>query len=149
MKTKKFKARTGAPFSVDDAQKIGEELEEIKSKKLLNPSNIVERAKNPKSILHQYFEWDNNEAAEKWRLQQARNITNHILEVIVIKGNPIEERAYFNVTAKNDTTAKDENIYVSLAEVIKTPSYKKQLLKEMEVTLENLLKLIKLFSSME
>jgi len=143
MKTKKFKARTGAPFSVDDAQKIGEELEEIKSKKLLNPSNIVERAKNPKSILHQYFEWDNNEAAEKWRLQQARNITNHILEVIVIKGNPIEERAFFNVTAK------DENIYVSLAEVIKTPSYKKQLLKEMEVTLENLLKLIKLFSSME
>jgi len=62
--------------------------------------------------------------------------------VIVIKGNVIEERAYFNVIAKNN-----ERSYVSLTEVIKVPSYKKQLLGEMQTTLENLLRLIKLFSS--
>jgi len=144
---KKFKARVGAPFSVKDAQKIGEELEQIKEKEVLNPSNIVKRAKNQESILHQYFEWNDTEASEKWRLQQARNITNHVMEVIVIKGTKTEERAFFNVVVKNNENA--ENIYVSLAEAIKTPNYKKQILKEMEVTLENLLRLIKLFSSME
>ena len=133
---KKFKSRAGAPFSVKDVQKIGEELEQIKSKSILNPNNIVERARNTKSVLHQYFDWDDTEAAEKWRLQQARNITNHILEVVIIKGNKIEQKAYFNVIAKNN-----KNAYVSLAEAITIPSYKKQLLKEMEVTLENLLKL--------
>jgi len=142
MKAKKFKPRNGAPFPKKDAQKIGEELENIKAKKNLTPNNVVEKAKNKKSILHKYFEWDNSEAAEKYRLQQAKNIINHVVEVIVIKGNVIEERAYFNVIAKNN-----ERSYVSLTEVIKVPSYKKQLLGEMQTTLENLLRLIKLFSS--
>ena len=141
---KKFKARTGAPFSVKDAQKIGEELDLIKSKTELNPNNIVERAKNPKSVLHNYFEWDSTKAAEQYRLQQARNIVNHIVEVIVIRGENVEQKAFFNVNTNEGT-----NVYVTLTEAIKTPSYRKQLIKEMETILENLLKLIKLFSSME
>ena len=144
MKAKKFKARAGCPFSIKDVQKIGEELEDIKSRGNLTPNRIVDRAKNNKSILHQYFEWDDTEAAEKYRLQQARQITNHIIEVIVIRGEKVEERAYFSVTAKNDEVS-----YVSLSEAITNPSYKKQLLKDMEGTLENLLRIIKLFSSME
>jgi len=125
MKAKKFKPRNGAPFPKKDAQKIGEELENIKAKKNLTPNNVNwKRQKNKKSILHKYFEWDNSEAAEKYRLQQAKNIINHVVEVIVIKGNVIEERAYFNVIAKNN-----ERSYVPLTEVIKVPSYKKHYLE--------------------
>ncbi len=138
---KKFKARTGAPFHKKDAQKIGEELSKIK---VLNPEKVIDKAKDPKSILNKYFEWDNTKAGEKFRLQQARNIVNHVIEIIVIKENPIEARAFFNVVAKSG-----ENEYVSLTEAVTTPSYKKQLLREMETILENLLRLIKLFSSME
>jgi len=144
MKTKKFKARVGAPFSVKDAQKVGEELEKIKAKGNLNPNNILESAKSKKSILHQYFDWDDTEAAEKWRISQARNITNHIIEVVVIKGKEHTHKAYFSVSVKNE-----EANYVSLTEAITIPNYRNQLLKEMETTLENLLKLIKLFSSMK
>jgi len=75
-------------------------------------------------------------------LQQARSIVSHVVEVVVIRGNEIEEKAYFNVVAKDEG-----NVYVSLTEAIKVPSYKKQLLKDMETTMENLLRLIKLFSS--
>ncbi len=141
---KKFKSRNGSPFLKKDTQKVGEELESIKSKENLTPFNIVERARNKKSILNKYFEWDDSEAAEKYRLQQARNIVNHVIEIVVIKGNRVEEKAYFNVITKNK-----ESTYVSLTEVIKTPEYKKQLLREMETTMENLIKIIKLFSSME
>jgi len=144
MKVKKFKARTGSPFKKKDAQKVGEELEKIKEKENLTPVSVVERAKNKKSILHKLFEWDDSEAAEQFRLQQARQIVNHVVEIVVIRGNEVEEKAYFNVVAK-----EGGNIYESLAEVIKVPSYKKQLLKEMETTMENLLRLIKLFSSMQ
>ncbi len=55
-----------------------------------------------------------------------------------------EVKAFFPVF-----TEENENIYVSVSEAISTPSYRKQLLKDMEATLENLLRLIKLFSSME
>lgn len=143
MKTKKkFKARTGSPFSNKDAQKIGEELESIKSKGVLTTLSIVKRARNPKSVLYDYFEWSNTIAAEKFRLQQARNIVNHIIEVTVIEGNPVEERAYFSVVSEDK-----KNVYVSLTEAITVTSYKKQLFKEMESTLQNLLRLIRLFSS--
>ena len=145
MKIKKiFKARPGAPFSKNDAQAIGEELENIKSHTTLNPPAIVERATNHKSVLHKYFDWDNSVAAEKWRLNQARDIANHVLEVSIIRGEEVEHRAVFSVVAKNGS-----NEYVSFSEAIRNPTYKKQLLKDMEGTLENLLRLIKLFSSME
>jgi len=142
MKVKKFKARNGSPFKQKDAQEVGEELEKIKAKENLTPVSVVERAKNKKSILHKLFEWDDSEAAEQFRLQQARSIVSHVVEVVVIRGNEIEEKAYFNVVAKDEG-----NVYVSLTEAIKVPSYKKQLLKDMETTMENLLRLIKLFSS--
>lgn len=141
---KKFKAREGSPFSVKDAQKIGEELELIKSKESLNPKNVLKRAKSKKSILHKYFEWDDSVASEKWRIQQARGIVNHVIEVVVVRGEEVEERAFFSVVVK-----KDESAYVTLSEAITIPSYKQQLLGEMETTLENLLRLIKLFSSMK
>jgi len=140
---KEIQSKNRSIFPKKDAQKIGEELELIKSKGVLNPRNVVKEAKNKKSILHNYFDWDDSVASEKWRLQQARSIVNHVLEIIVIKGEQVEERAFFNVIAKNN-----EKVYVSLTEVITTPRYKKQLLKEMEITLQNLLKLIRLFSSM-
>jgi len=144
MVKKKFKAREGSPFSVKDAQKIGEELELIKSKESLNPKNVLKRAKSKKSILHQYFEWDDSLASEKWRLQQARGIVSHVVEIVVIRGNEEEVRGFVNVIA-----VSGEKEYVTHTEAMTIPSYKKQLLGEMETTLENLLRLIKLFSSME
>ena len=141
---KKFKARTGSPFKQEDAQKVGEELDKIKSKENLTPESVVGVAKNKKSVLHKYFEWDNDEAAEKWRLQQARNIVNHIIEIVVIRGKEEETKAFFAVV-----TQEKENVYVGRAEAMKVPSYRKQLLGQMENTLQNLLNLIRLFSSLE
>ena len=141
---KKFKAGKGSPFKKKDAQKIGEELEDIKSKENLTPVSVVKRAKNKKSVLHKLFEWDDSEAAKQYRLRQASQIVSHVIEVVVIQGEQVEEKGYFNVVAKGG-----ENVYVSLTEAIKVPSYKKQLLKDMETHMENLLRLIKLFSSME
>lgn len=40
----------------------------------LQPEAIVEAAKNPSSPLHSYFDWDQDEAAEKWRQQQAKEL---------------------------------------------------------------------------
>ena len=90
----KYKARAGAPFKDKDAQRIGEEIEELSVKQ---PRTIIEKAKNPNTTLHKYFDWNNNVAGEKWRIQQARNIINHLVEVKVIEGEPVEIKSYFPV----------------------------------------------------
>lgn len=141
---KKFEAREGAPFPAKDAQLIGEELDYIKKvEHTLTPEIVVERARNEKSVLNKYFEWDNSSAGEKWRLQQARMITNHIIEVVVVRGEEVKVRGFVNVIGKSGG-----NIYVSHAEAIENKDYRKQLISQMQATLENLLKLIKIFSSL-
>lgn len=40
----------------------------------LTPEAVVEAAKDPDSPGHAYFDWDDGEAAHKWRISQARSI---------------------------------------------------------------------------
>lgn len=57
--------------------KVLRELEFIKKQKRrdLRPEDVVEFAKeNKRSELHRHFEWDDGAAADKYRLDQARNI---------------------------------------------------------------------------
>lgn len=63
-----------------DAQKVSEEIAEIGE--TVEPSEIVEKAKNEKTELHKCFEWRDDVAAEKFRLHQARTLLcNLVFEV--------------------------------------------------------------------
>jgi len=141
MENKIFKARVGAPFKKEDAQKIGEEIESIKiTEGSLTPELVVKYAKKKTNFLNQYFEWDDTEASKKWRLQQARNIVNHIVEVVIIKNEENDVKAYYSVI-----TEEGNNEYVSRYEAITIKSYREQLIDEMETTLENLIKMLRMF----
>lgn len=41
---------------------------------ILQPETVVNTARDPKSPLHGWFQWDDSEAAKQWRLQQARQL---------------------------------------------------------------------------
>lgn len=43
---------------------------------LLLPEKVVEAARDKESPLHDRFDWEDSEAAHKWRLHQARNLIN-------------------------------------------------------------------------
>jgi hypothetical protein len=141
--TKKiFKVITGTSsiFGQKHVQAIGEEIDTIKKK---TPQNVVKLAQNPNTTLHKFFDWDNNSAGYKYRLEQARHILRSVYIVSVVNGEEIEERAYFNVINENK-----EQIYVAQVEAFNNPSYKKQLLDDMKKEVERLLGLIKLFMSL-
>lgn len=44
----------------------------------LTPAEVVDAARNPKSPLHAYFEWDNDRAADAYRLGQARQLIRSV-----------------------------------------------------------------------
>lgn len=58
-------------------------LEHLASSGRLTPAAVVEDAMNEESPLHSYFEWDDNEAARKYRLTQARRLIRSVEVVIV------------------------------------------------------------------
>lgn len=55
-----------------NATKVANEIKSIGDD--ATPQQIVEYAKDENTELHKCFTWDNDEAAEKWRKQEARMI---------------------------------------------------------------------------
>ena len=57
---------------------IREELERIGTAALLTPEAVVEAARDPRSPLHDQFQWDDEAAGEAYRLQQARALIKRV-----------------------------------------------------------------------
>ena len=80
------------------AQIAGEELERIESRDgEITPRAVVEEARPEGSKLHNVFEWDDEKAAEQYRLTQA----SHFIRCIVVRPMPEDKvkepvRMYIN-----------------------------------------------------
>ena len=114
MVKKIYRATNGAPFQKSRVQVYGKALEKIEEKNgKLSPVEVVDEARSISSPLHEVFDWDDNEAAEKWRLVQARNLINHITVEIKYDHTTKEQRAWFSV----DTTPDDKEVNISYINV--------------------------------
>lgn len=60
-----------------DAAKVYTELQTLGDN--FTPEEILDLARDPNLELHKCFEWDNAKAAEKYRLQQARQLVCHLV----------------------------------------------------------------------
>ena len=107
----KYKAKRGVPLKREDAQIIGERLERLMQSGPITNEMVVDDARPEASPIHPYFEWDDETAAEKYRLQQA----GYYLRCIEVEVETSEEpvRAFHVVTV-------DEGIrgYVPLDTVV-------------------------------
>lgn len=83
----------------------------------ITPEVIVREASDKSSPLHSYFEWDDEKAGHRWRVQQARILLNNIQVKVVSDG---EERriSVFEVTSTSegyksiDTFTREDVEYV-------------------------------------
>lgn len=88
--------KSGCRISAD-AQKVADEILAIGSS--ATTAQILDKARDEQTELHKCFDWDDAEAAEKWRLQQAR----HIVCNLVIKEKSDTPRPEVRVFFKTDT----------------------------------------------
>ena len=110
-----------------DANKVGIELEKIKSKEKLTREVVLNYAKNKESELHKCFEWDDNVASEKYRLFQASCILSSISIVVKdTKKNKKTTRMYVSIKNEN------EREYKSIVEVLENDEEYKQLISKAE-----------------
>lgn len=87
--------KSGCRISAD-AQKVADEILAIG--KSATTAQILDKARDEKTELHKCFDWNDAEAAEKWRLQQAR----HIVCNLVIKEKPDAPKPEVRVFFKTD-----------------------------------------------
>lgn len=70
----------------------------------LYPEDVVEASRPKDALLHNVFTWDNQLAAEKYRIEQARNAIRHL--VVVYKTSkdqhPKQTRLYISVSQKEE-----------------------------------------------
>ena len=74
-----FKFKADAQKCADEIMEICEELESA------TPQQILEKARDSSTELHKCFTWDDTEAAEKWRISEARAVVRNLK---IIEQNP-------------------------------------------------------------
>lgn len=76
-RTRRFK--TPGFFSRANPKEVNKELKRIQKKEgRLTAELVLQYASDPDSPLHVAFEWDDEEAAHKYRLYQARNLITNL-----------------------------------------------------------------------
>ena len=96
------------------------ELLKLNKKGPLTAETIVNTAKNPKSPLHKYFEWDDTAAGKKYRLYQARQLINIVIEPIETTEQPV----YSFEIVKTERGRE----YKHVGEILDNEEYRQQLL---------------------
>lgn len=90
----------GAPHDPKTAKAVGEHLELLRQQchGELTPKDVLDDARHDNSPLHPFFEWDDGEAAEQYRLQQARGLIRSVVAIYVSDDKPaVRQRAYIHV----------------------------------------------------
>ena len=100
----------------------------------VTPHEIVEFAKNPNTELHKCFTWNNDLAAEKWRLHEARQI---VCSLVIVESNSDRENdTQIRVFHKTD----NEDGYKPLKFILQNKDEYKKLLERCLYDLRNLKK---------
>ena len=106
MEEKKLKARS--PLKIKD------ELQALENRfGRLTPLSVIDAAKDEKSELHKYFEWDDSKAGVAWRIEQARELIRSVRIDV-----QFEERIIRTIAYVHDPNSKaSESRYVNVLRV--------------------------------
>lgn len=149
----RFRAQRGCRFSHNDAERIGPELIRLKNANggVITKSVILESATEEDSILHQDFEWNDETAAQKHRVEQAGYMLRSIM-IVWDEADPNDDtvtvekefRMFHHVhapAADSDTDvdsvteARQPNsvpVYVTFPDVVNNPDYSAQVIADAE-----------------
>lgn len=111
------------PSIVDELKRIA-----LENGGVLKAEAVVQAARNPDSPLHESFTWDDDEAAERWRLHQARNLIRVSVEYLNVPGSdPIKVSAFVSLTPDRD---EEGGGYRLMVNVMSRKESREQLLED-------------------
>lgn len=97
---------------------------------LLKPADVVNFARNPDTELHKHFEWDDSEAAARFRIEQARGLIQRVW-VTVLPNEAVAHRAFVSLLPDRTSAGGGyRDIESVMTDPIKTRSYLETALAE-------------------
>ena len=109
-----------------DAQKVGAELETLnEDQQGLTPAAILDKARDPDTELHKCFEWDDTEAAEQYRLVQARFLVRNL---VITKEDRDEVRIELQIRAYESVKVENHNRYVPTIQALNDPDTRREII---------------------
>jgi hypothetical protein len=110
---------------------VDRELDRIHEKYgSVTPSRLLEEAQNPKSPLHRYFEWDDSEAAKRYRLAQANAMLQASRMVVVLSDAKKQEPvAAFPEVRRLLPSARGEGKFKMRKEVLEEPDARQEIIE--------------------
>lgn len=121
----RYQAAAASHLNDDDAQLLGAVIERLTEQKgSVTPEDIVTAARDEASPAHRYFEWNDQKAAQQYRLEQAR----YILRVIHVEIAPQETIRAFHSVHIDEMSSTDRQ-YVSLKQVQSNDRFRQQIIE--------------------
>lgn len=119
-----YRAAPGASISQAKAQEVGQFLETLGE---FTPKDVVNAARPENSPIHSEFTWNDFEAAEKHRLNEARHLVNRITVVVKVGDKETETRAFHSITVQ-DSEERVEQRYTHVRVVAKNEVMREQVI---------------------
>jgi len=115
------------------AQLVGERLADIeKHHGELKAEHVLDDAKSDNSPLHKYFDWDDSEAAQKWRLNQAGLLIRSVyVKTVDNKEVRAPTRAFVNLRPAEEADRVYENIVSVMSDEFKRAQILKRAKEEL------------------
>ena len=128
----RFEFKQGARFGVS-AEVAGEALASIRKKRgWLVAKDVVDESRPKDAALHPVFEWDDFEAAEKYRRNQARTIIRAVQVEEVVDGIAELTPVYVHVAqSQSDDDESQQSGYQPVSLVITRPDMFAQAVSEL------------------
>ena len=115
--------------------RIIDELEQVRARAedgLLHPENVVAFARNPGTALHNRFTWDNSEAAEKYRVWEARQLIAATVTVIA------EDRPAYRAYVSLSSDRANDGGYRPISVIVRNKRMYEEMLSDALKDLERL-----------
>ena len=129
-----YRSVKGSHLTDEQAQRYGERIGALieQNNGQVDRQSILEDARKKRSPLHDFFEWDDAEAANQYRLDQARYLLRNILVVVKIDDEQEEEvRAFHSVVVTADGSDEaHERAYVQIDRVLTESELKEQVIDQ-------------------
>jgi len=110
-------------------EKYARELGRIYKKNgILTVNNVLREAKNKKSPLYDYYDWNDKSASQKWREHQTRILINTV--EIIVENKKIPKYEMIKVEVKNNRNYKVVKGYKDYYDIVSNEEYKAQIITQ-------------------
>jgi len=133
-----YKAARGSLLTDDQAQKYGDHIASTFGNGHIEVTaeDLVEDARQASAPTHDFFEWDDTEAAAQYRLNQARYLLRSIHVVVEHNERETETRAFVRVNVQ-EQDKEVRRVYTSVQYALSEDQLRAQVIEEALRQLEN------------